>query len=42
MTSFTALLDQYLVDRHRYGGDPASSGLILRPFVTFADAEGDE
>ena len=42
MTSFTALLDQYLVERRRYGADLASSGLILRPFVAFADAEGDE
>ena len=42
MTRFTDLLNQYLADRRRYGGDLASSGLILRPFVTFADAEGDE
>ena len=42
MTLFTKRLDQYLADRRRYGGDLASSGLILRPFVTFADAEGDE
>ena len=42
MTSFTDLLDQYLADRRRYGGDLASSALVLRPFVTFADAEGDE
>ena len=42
MTSFAALLDQYLVERRRYGADLASSGLILRPFVAFADAEEDE
>lgn len=42
MTSFTKRLDQYLADRRRYGGDLTSSGLILRPFVTFADAEDDE
>ena len=42
MTWFTNLLDQYLAERRRYGGDLASSGLILRPFVLFADAEGDE
>ena len=42
MKSFTELLDHYLAERRRYGANPASSGLILRPFVTFADAEGDE
>ncbi len=42
MTSYADLLDRYLAERRRYGGDLASSGLILRPFVTFADAEGDE
>ena len=42
MTLFTKRLDQYLADRRRYGGDLASSGLILRPFVRFADAEGDK
>ncbi|MCY4646303.1 MAG: tyrosine-type recombinase/integrase [Gammaproteobacteria bacterium] len=42
MRTFTKLLDQYLAERRRYGGNPASGGLILRPFATFADAEGDE
>ena len=42
MTWFANLLDQYLAERRRHGGDPASSGLVLRPFVLFADAEGDE
>ena len=28
MTSFAALLDQYLVERRRCGADLASSGLI--------------
>ena len=42
MTSYADLLDRYLAERRRYGGDLASSGLILRPFVVFADAEGDD
>lgn len=42
MTSYADLLDRYLAERRRYGGDLVSSGLILRPFVSFADAEGDE
>ena len=42
MTWFANLLDQYLAERRRHGGDLASSGLVLRPFVLFADAEGDE
>ncbi len=42
MRTFTELLDHYLAERRRYGGNPASGGLILRPFATFADAEGDE
>ena len=42
MTSYADLLDRYLAERRRYGGDLASSGLILRPFVSFADAEGDD
>ena len=42
MTSYADLLDGYLAERRRYGGDLVSSGLILRPFVSFADAEGDE
>ena len=41
MTSYTDLLEQYLAERRRYGGNPTSCGLILRPFVTFADAEAD-
>ena len=42
MTLFAKRLDRYLADRRRHGGDLASSGLVLRPFVRFADAEGDE
>lgn len=42
MRTFTELLDHYLAERRRYGFNPTSGGLILRPFVTFADGEGDE
>ena len=42
MTSYADLLDQHLAERRRYGDDLASSGLILRPFIVFADAEGDD
>ena len=40
MMSFTHRLEQYLAVRRRFGHDLTSSARELRPFVTFADAEG--
>ena len=40
MTWFANLLDQYLAERRRHGGDLASSGLVLRPFVTLRRRRG--
>ena len=40
MMSFTDRLEQYVAVRRRFGYDLTSSARELRPFVTFADAEG--
>ena len=42
MTTFMDRLEQYIADRRRYGGDYTAVERILRPFATFADAEGAE
>ena len=40
MTSLADRLDQYIIERRRYGGDWTSRARQVRPFVTFADREG--
>ena len=40
MNSLTDRLEQYLAIRRRFGYDLTSSARELRPFVTFADAQG--
>ena len=40
MISLSNRLQQYLVIRRRCGHDLTASARELRPFVTFADAEG--
>ena len=40
MTSLADRLDQYIIERRRYGGDWTSQAKQVRPFVTFADNEG--
>ncbi|MCY3596011.1 MAG: tyrosine-type recombinase/integrase [Rhodospirillales bacterium] len=42
MTSLSTRLSEYLDHRRRFGADMASAGESLKPFVTFADAEGTE
>ncbi len=42
MTFLADRLDQYIIERHRYGGDWTSQVKQVRPFVTFADNEGAE
>ena len=42
MTSLSARLSEYLDHRRRFGADMTSVGLVLKPFVNFADAEGAE
>ena len=42
MTTFMDRLEQYIADRRRYGGDWTGAETHLRPFATFADAEGAE
>ena len=38
MTSLTDRFTEYLDHRRRFGADPASLELALKPFVTYADA----
>ena len=42
MMSISVRFSEYLDHRRRFGADMTSAGLILKPFVDFADAEGAE